>query len=490
MNSTRTPSIVLVLALVLAGCQSGGGGSTPPPGGSTGAGAAGLPGPAGAAGASGAGGGQLMAGAAAVDVTPPPGAPLAGFGGAPRRVMDATTVPLQILALFGPCGDPNAQTPTTFFAPSKGMLDPIMARAVVLSNGQTKIAILKLDVIGLPRAVHDDFAPIAASLGIPLENFIMCATHTHSGPGAMARQKLWELLAVDCFNNNLYQNFRAGVERALREADAALRPAEIGIGTTYETTASENRRGRPGIYDPEMGVIKITEAGSGAPIASVINFAVHGTCYGASNFYFSADCMGATERFIEGHLGGGVAIFVNGAEGDVRPTQDAGPEGAILGQRYVDAWQTLATKPWVVLQGAFEDVQLPAPMFNSGCIPVPGGTQTMCDIIPGFTVNIPLDPTWLSTVAPFKAVRIDKTVLATIPGEPITEIGWDIKARAAAKGFDRGFVVGLANDHISYITTEAEYIRGQYEGMCTMYGVYTGKTIVDAADRVMERVKP
>ena len=206
----------------------------------------------------------------------------------PYRTANAMlTSPSELMAVAGSCYDPDPSDAVTFFAPAQGVHDPIMARALVISNGKTKTAFLKLDTIGVSRQTHDDLAPIANSLGIPTENFIVCGTHTQSGPGAVSSQKLWELLAADCFNQRAYDSLKAGCEAALRQADAALRPAEIGIGRAFETNASRNRRDRPGIYDPEMGVLKVVEAGNGSPIAALINFAVHGTAFGGGNMLFN-----------------------------------------------------------------------------------------------------------------------------------------------------------------------------------------------------------
>ncbi len=469
----------LALALLCASCESGGGGGGSGTGTGTGTGgSATAPPPP-----------VLMAGASAVDVTPAPGTPLAGFGAQPRRVLDAITIPLHLIAIAGTCLDPDPSDAKTLFDEAQGTLDPIMARAVVISNGITKMGIVKVDAIGVTRDTHDDLAAFAATLGIPEQNFFVCATHTHSGPGAMSKAKLWQLIAADCYHDRTYQDFLRGCQAALAQADAALRPAEVGIGVTQVTNASRNRRGRPGIYDTDMGVIKVVEKGSGAPIAAILHFAVHGTALGASNMMFSADVMGVAEREVEQGLGGGVAVFLNGAEGDVAPEGGLGA-GTTLAQAYVAAWPGVATKDWVEVGGASEIVQLPPPTFNSGCIPIPGTNDTICTFLPGFSLAIPLDPSWLATDAPFKAVRLDRSVSATIPGEPITEIGWDVKARAVQKGFERAFVVGLANEHLGYLTTRAEYMRGEYEATATLYGVTTGEVAVQAADRLMDRVKP
>jgi hypothetical protein len=469
-----------VLSLALASCGGGSGGGAP--------GAAG-----GAASAPGTSQGgatpAFLAGAAAVDATPPPGGPLAGFGAPPRREINALTIPLQIAAVFGACFDPDPSDERTFFGRSQGTLDPIMARALVLSNGTTKAAIVKIDAIASSRDLHDELVAAAQPLGIPPENVLLCATHTHSGPGAISHFRIWQVIAADCFNQQSYDRMRDAAVKALRDADAALRPAEIGMGKTTCTDASRNRRGRPGIYDPEVGILKVTEKGSGAPIAAAVNFAVHGTALGGSNMLYSADVMGVCERRIESQLGGGVAIFLNGAEGDVSP--DGGmAAGDKIGDAFVSAWPAVAVKDWVEIRGAKTIVPLPHPVVQTGCIPIPGGNRTSCDFIPGLSISVRIDDDWVPKEAPFQALRIDRSVLATIPGEPITEIGWDVKRRATLKGFDQGFVVGLANEHISYITNLAEYVRGEYEGASTIYGPGTGDLVVNSCDAVMDQVKP
>lgn len=470
---------VLAMALLL-GCSSGGGGGSGGGGASSG-------------GASRPPSATLLAGAAAVDITPRNGAPLAGFGSPPRREFTIQTIPALLSAIAGNCYDPDPSDAASFFVPAQGVRDPIMARALVLANGVRKTAIVKLDTIGASRQLREDIAQAAALLGIAPKDLVVCGTHTHSGPGAVTEQRLWQIVAADCFHAGTYQAMLAGAIDALRRADAALRPAELGIGAMHEANASRNRRGRPGIYDTELGLVKVIEQGSGAPIAALFNFAVHGTCLGASSMVFSADCMGEMERVVEAGLGGGIAIFTNGAEGDVAPAH-GGPSGiqlvgGLVGNDVLALWPNVATKPWVELRGSFEDVAMPPPTFNTGCFPIPGTSDTICDFIPGFSLSIPLVPGWVSTVLPFQAIRIDDTVFATIPGEAITEIGWDVKARGFAKGFARAFVIGLANDHGAYFTTYAEYVRGEYEGMATLYGPTTGDVVVGSADRVMDAVR-
>jgi hypothetical protein len=426
---------------------------------------------------------------AAVDLTPATsaGVPLAGYGGEPRRKFDWVTIPANIAAALGNCYDPVPGGASSLFEPAQGVNDPIMARALVLDNGDTKAAIVKIDTIGVTRSLRDDVEAEAAKLGIPRQNLIVAGAHTHSGPGAAASHPLFQLIATDCFNAPTYQAILGKIVAALKQADASLRPAAIGVDSTSEQRVSKNRANKPGVLDTELGLIKIVDSG-GATIGAVMSFAVHGTCLGASNMLFSADVIGADERALEKLLGG-VAIFLNGAEGDVAPTQGGFDGAATLGGYLAESthklWPAVATQPWVEIAGSFTDVSMPKASYR-GCLPLQDG-KTLCDYIPGLT--LPIDQ-WMQKVLPFAALRLGDVVLATVPGEPTTTLGQQIKAAGKTRGFRRTYVVGLANDHMSYATTPEEYNTEEYEAQSTLYGPTTGTIVVGAATKAIDAVRP
>jgi hypothetical protein len=246
---------------------------------------------------------------------------------------------------------------------------------------------------------------------------------------------------------------------------------------------------KPNVLDTELGVIKIVDA-SGSTIGAVMSFAVHGTCLGADNMLFSADAIGAAERALE-KLVGGVAIFLNSAEGDVAPSQGgftgAATVGGYLAESTQKLWPGIATQPWIELAGTFTDVSMPKAAYK-GCLPLFGDGKTLCDYLPGLT--LPVDQ-WMQKVLPFAALRLGDVVLATVPGEPTTTVGQQIKAAGKARGFRRTYVVGLANDHMSYVTTPDEYAEiDQYEAQSTLYGPTTGTIVVSSATKAIDAVKP
>ena len=93
---------------------------------------------------------ELRLGTAAVKITPPDGTPIAG----PAVARD-----------------------------SEGVLDDVYAKAAVLDDGKTKIALVVCDLSGVPVGiVFESRRIIAEKTGIPADHVMISATHTHTGP--------------------------------------------------------------------------------------------------------------------------------------------------------------------------------------------------------------------------------------------------------------------------------------------------------------------
>jgi len=434
---------------------------------------------------------ELMAGAGAVDITSQlEGAPLGGYGSAPRRELNPKNAALMAAAGAGNCPPSAPGSKTTFFNSSQGSIDAIRAQALVVANGDEKVGIIKIDLIGSSRTLHSDLSKMAETLGIKPGNLAVVGTHTHSGPGGMSDRPMWQLMGTDCYSQSIYQTVLDGAFEALLKAENSLRAAKIGVSSTTVENVTENRRDRPDIVDRELGVMKV-EALDGEPIAALFNFAIHGTALNESNMKFSADVMGGMERVVEKGLGKGIAIFTNGSEGDVKPfksKQEGIDEiGEIVGSKVLELWARIETKTDSIVKAKFIEAKMPqAPSLNFNCPGFGDIGIPLCDIFPGFAAGTPLPVGWVPDELPFQAIRIGDTVFATIPGEPITEIGWDIKKRAKAKGFAHSFIISLANDHAAYFATEDEYNRGKYEGALTLYGPDTGRTVVESAEKAIE----
>jgi len=487
--------ITVIVGVGVAGCGGGGGGGFgPSPASAPGSG----PGPGSGSGTATPGGAPapahpLMAGVAVVDITPPVGVPLGGFGEGDRRLSFPDLNPFDY---------------HTLFRPSVGIRDPILAKCLVLDDGVDRVAILTLDLIACEGAAVDEAYAKAQAMGLATakDAVLACASHTHSGPGTITSRMFWQLAAMDLYQSQVRDGVTSGIARALVEAERALAPARLGSGLTNLRGISKNRRtGVSPVFtrdsiDDELGVVRVDRP-DGTPLATVYNYAIHGLAYWADNHRYTADLMGDASRFIEAN-GGGVGLFANGAEGDIAPDRGLGStdpqRSQVLGERLGQAVMALRpqiqTTDDVDVASASETVDFGAPFVFVTTQTIASGLGqasflSVINNLGGIGATIQLPGGWQDREFRFQALRLNDTVIASIPGEAIHTLGLQIKQEGRNIGFGLALVFGLANGHMAYITTETEYRAGGYEGIATLYGPRTGENVKDAAVRVMQRVR-
>ena len=288
---------------------------------------------------------ELQAGAANADLTPPIGTPMFAYtarsnfaGGRPHEIA------LQIVA------DPDSGLYAKTFAASRGIHTRPRARTIVLDTGTQKAALVQVDLGGIPYALVQRVEQLIADAGIPIENVIIAATHTHSSTGPIwpTESSGYALLGGDAFDPRVFDHTARAIARSIVVANSYKVPAKAGIATTRITDASRNRNFEPfrknedvpkeeaaareASIDPQMTVIRVDEA-DGRPIGVWSNFAIHETSFGDENLLFSGDNAGYTERIVERAIRDDarrrgkparrpetvVNVWTNSNEGDISP---------------------------------------------------------------------------------------------------------------------------------------------------------------------------
>ncbi len=434
--------------------------------------------------------GPFRAGVAVVNMTPPIGVPLAGYGGDDRRL----NFP-----------DLNPNNFHTFLKPSQGFKDSVMAKALVLDNGTERVCIVTLDLVAtdeeLLRLAHQKAA--AQNFSVPLEKVLACSSHTHSGPGVMTKRLLWQVTAADLYVKEVADDVAAKIAQAMVKAEQQMVPVSVGVGKSIVTGVTENRRydDSPDLnqwdVDPEMLVIRIDRI-NGMPLATVWNFAVHGTHFGPSNLGYSADIMGRASAVAEAQ-DAGVCLFINGAEGDIKPTGAYDATAQLLAAKILAARQAAQPFPTGVLQSTYQIVDMGAASINLGLRHL--GSDIQSEWFVSALMSLGVDPNisfqlprgWVEQVFRYQAIRVNNTVIVSMPGEPIHELGLRLKEHAQYHGgsaFDHVIPAGLANGHGGYFTTSTEYGYGGYEAMASMFGPQNGDLLLDACRGVMDRLRP
>jgi hypothetical protein len=247
----------------------------------------------------------LKAGAAKVEITPPTGYAMWGYGSRHDR-------------------------------PSEGVLDALHARALVLAAGPEKIALVSLDLGRAPP--RQSTAAIRARLkDAGIEHIFLCASHTHHGP----------VLELDDWPDAKMPYVRE-LEQKLADlilaANKALVPARLGVASKdvpFNRNRHSKRADKP--VDREFLVLRV-EATDGKPIAHAVNFAAHPTMTSEKVLKFSADYPGALAALVEKETGA-PCLFLQGAAGDLstNPGENPGPEkfGRALGREALALAKTI-----------------------------------------------------------------------------------------------------------------------------------------------------
>lgn len=407
--------------------------------------------------------GPLQAGVSVIDITPPIGVPMGGYGS--RMDTESAQDPLL---------DPYDYA--KLFMPTQGVRDRLRAKAVVLDNGSTRIALVSIDLIGVfDNTFLDTLALIQGmNLGIDQEHLFLAASHSHSSMGLISNNAVAPL-AMDLFDQRIADFLAQKLATVIQAAVNDLKPAGIGI-TRTTAYLHRNRRGDPPKIDPEVGVIRIDQTG-GKKIA-IFHYTAHGTSVDEMIPLFSAECMGAAERYLEQHLGPDcIALYLNGAEGDIAPIGGGYKDyeridwwGAQLGAIVEPAFNTLYLQTHVTLDAVYETLPLP-PAYMRPHFEVPE--------IP-LDVTIPMGPLAPSQTR-VQAFRINDLVMGTFPGEAIVELGLRFKSESLKHtAFNYAYPLGLCNDHLAYLTTPEEYWQGGYEAFMSFYGPDGGELILHA----------
>lgn len=215
----------------------------------------------------------------------------------------------------------NSELPKQYL----GVLDELYARAIFIDNGQSSAVLLAVDAGVVPNPVWTAIsARIEKELGVPHDNILISATHSHSAP--MPGFNMGPNRQTT-FENKPYEE---RIFSAVKLAKQALQPARVkyGAGVSYLNVQRDlidpatHRWWEGANYDgpSDKTVAVITfETASGAPIALYYNYAMHAVITGNLDLV-SGDFPGAASRYIESALGSKVvALFSSGAAGDQNP---------------------------------------------------------------------------------------------------------------------------------------------------------------------------
>lgn len=358
----------------------------------------------------------------------------------------------------------------------------LYARVIVMEKENVRVAMVNVDNLGWPSVLGDQSRALVK--GIPPENILIAATHTHSAPDAYGFPDETGKNYADL----KYLNWCVRqIADAINEAVQKLEPASLKIAVGEAKGKIAYNYYAPELYDPRCGVIQVVaESGknSGKPIATLVNYAIHPEVLGSGRGILSPDLCGPLYDRIE-EKGGGIAVFMNSAQGgmvtaDVR--LENGQE-ANTWEECVRIGNLLADEALRIVESA--PIQKnPELKCASRTIKFPVDSEIMLYILKNSPLKMKTsDGNSIETQLNF--LKMGSARVLTIPGEALPNIGFYIKRKMNT---DHAFLFGLTNDAFGYMLTKVDFNsfkRYQYVTR-TSLGEQTGEIYIEEALRFLK----
>jgi hypothetical protein len=457
-------------------------------------------------------------------------------------ILDRPRAPLFLALLLSPCNlfadalragafavDVTPQTFPIFcsgnFLPRAGKFADgnLFIRALVLDDGQTKIAIAVADSLMMPRSLLDRAKQLAsARSGIPADRMLISATHTHSAPPVMGA------LGTD-LNEEYARMFQDALVNAIAGAAERLRPARIGWKVVQDYDHTHCRRwimrtdrirtdpfgvasiranmhpgyqspdfvGPSGPVDPDLSLISLQTV-EGRPIALLANYSMH--YIGAAPGAVSPDYYGPFARNMERLIGRDgepafVAMMSQGTSGDQQWMDYSKPQQKTTEQTYAAEMAAIAHAAYKTIQ-----YRTSAPLAISQAtlrlvrrVPdaqrLAWAKETLAKVGEKPLSNIPevmAREQLLVTAEPereliLQAVRIGDLAITAIPDEVFALTGLKLKAQSPLTPTVN---IELANGAEGYIPPPEQHALGGY----TTWAARTAGLEVQAEPKIVETV--
>lgn len=383
--------------------------------------------------------GDLTAGLARVEITPPVGFAMGGY--AARQ------------------------------GPSTGVHDSLYATVLLLKADGVSVAIVSCDLRSFPS---ERIINLARERKLA-DHVLIAVTHNHSGP------MTWEDKSWPSPGRSWFAETEDKILQAIEDASKKLFPARIatGFGEIYlghnrrkvsadgkATMVWRNAERAPtSPIDPTVGVIRIDDE-TGKPRAVIVNYACHAVVLGPDNRQISADYPGYLRQRIEQALPGALCLFTQGGAGDINPYLDKQP----------------------VAKNGFSEAEKMAGALADEALKVARKVKPQANASAKLQATAEVKEfrdRWDAT----KTVKAGLTTLlinqniaiVTVPGEPFVDLQIALRDKSEIENtFLFGYTYSAGGEWIGYVPTLKAATEGGYgAGYNTRIEVGAGEAMID-----------
>ncbi len=369
--------------------------------------------------------------------------------------------------------------------PAKAIHDHILAKALIIKQDDKKFAIVTLDLLGLPSNVKPELIKRISGNGWKPGNVMLLPSHSHGSleMEALNNKNTLNIPQLGIYQPELLAFLIDRLEKLMKEADQNYKTVRIGTKTKIAEGLNRNRRKDPFI-DKDLIVTRIDLANN-KPLAVLVNWTAHPTFIGGEDMQVSAEWPGYLQTELQRVIGNDVtAMYYNGAEGDMSvvlddPVKDHYQKIQVYGKKIAaiafDLYKEIHPEKENRFDFISRSILLPEHKAHPSFMKTGGEEYGMTEK----TVKIVMDMLCPESVE-ITSVRIGNLLIAGVPGEMTANLGRKIKESLKTGEVPNISIGGLANEWISYILDEDQYIHGEgYESSMSFFGPDLGKILSD-----------
>jgi len=372
---------------------------------------------------------------------------------------------------------------------SKGVHDPLGARALAFEKGGKHLVLVSIDNLGFYNNTAEPLRQaILDRCRLQPSELLLCAIHDHSAPTLTLN------VEKDGAPNVEYTKALAGrLANLVSQALEDLKPVQLSLGFGSSPVGVNRREVVPNtggtskivlgrnpwaITDREVQVLRVARPGQDKPVGVLFDYATHSTSLGPNNYLVSGDIHGLAEQFLENYFGAGlVAPGFAGASGNIDPWVRVLPDfktnngwvpepvlmGTMLGEEVAR-----------VLEGAQTSLTNTIVRSASKTIDLPGKPSPEKQAASGSTSPINI------TVA-----RVGDLAFVGWGGEVFNEVG---KAVKSSSPFRCTMIMTHCNGAAGYVPLRASYVEGGYEVQSSPFGPGADEALADETLKMLREL--
>lgn len=383
--------------------------------------------------------------------------------------------------------------------------DDLTVTAFYFEQDGKKALMLSLCVCEINTLLCDEIRKtLEEKTGVPKENIILCAIHTHSAPNVAGTQGWGDIDREYCDSIFVPKIMKAAKNAVSETVSVKMRSAsgDSFVGVNRRQTLADGRvdfgQDPDGPFNKKMTVLSFEDE-NGKCVANMVHYGCHGTSAG-QNREITRDWSGMMVDALE-EKSGGITAFFNGTVGDAGPRISNGKTTGDIS--YVRELGEIAARDVLAIYEKIDESETPILYAGSDTLKIPVKPRESTEVCEKMYEKYKdekenlgaLIKDYLETVMRLngenahekeyfeisqQTVVLGDFVFTGIPFEMFAETGFAVDESVKCKNV---LCVSCCNGFEGYFAPQDELCRGGYEVEMFLYG--RSQQFCDNADKCL-----